>query len=132
MLTFKLTLHTVEKIRQILFYKHYFLDFFDDQTDKVKDKIEHVLFVISVAERIPAKFFQHLTGTDGLYEVRVEYQGNIYRIFSCFDEGNLVVLFNGFQKKSQKTPTGEIEKALKIKAEYFIEKIKSKGHGNKK
>lgn len=122
----------MEKIRQILFYKHYFLDFFDDQTDKVKDKIEHVLFVISVAERIPAKFFQHLTGTDGLYEVRVEYQGNIYRIFSCFDEGNLVVLFNGFQKKSQKTPTGEIEKALKIKAEYFIEKIKSKGHGNKK
>jgi phage-related protein len=42
------------------------------------------------------------------------------------------VLFNGFQKKSQKTPTGEIEKALKIKTEYFIEKVKSKGHGNKK
>jgi putative component of toxin-antitoxin plasmid stabilization module len=122
----------VEKIRQIIFYKHYFLDFFDDQTDKVKDKIEHVLFVISVAERIPVKFFQHLAGTDGLYEVRVECQGNIYRIFSCFDEGNLVVLFNGFQKKSQKTPTGEIEKALKIKTEYFIEKVKSKGHGNKK
>jgi len=84
-----------------------------------------------------------MTGTDGLYEIRIEYQGNIYRIFSCFDEGNLVifscfdegnlvVLFNGFQKKSQKTPTGEIEKALKIKTEYFIEKIKSKGHGNKR
>ena len=66
-----------------------------------------------------------MTGTDGLYEIRIEYQGNIYRIFSCFDEGNLVVLFNGFQKKSQKTPTGEIEKALKIKTEYFIEKISS-------
>ena len=122
----------MEKIRQIIFYRNYFLDFYNDQTGKVKDKIEHVLFVISVAERIPVKFFQHLTGTDGLYEVRVEYQGNIYRIFSCFDEGNLVVLFNGFQKKSQKTPTGEIEKALKIKTEYFTEKIKSKGHGNKK
>ncbi len=121
----------MEKIRQIIFYKDYFLDFYNDQTEKVKDKIEHVLFVISVAERIPAKFFQHLTGTDGLYEVRVEYQGNIYRIFSCFDEGNLVVLFNGFQKKSQKTPTGEIEKALKIKTAYFIEKVKSKGHGKK-
>jgi len=122
----------VDKIRQIIFYKDYFLDFYNDQTAKVKDKIEHVLFVVSVTERIPKKFFDHMTGTDGLYEIRVEYQGNIYRIFSCFDEGNLVVLFNGFQKKSQKTPTGEIEKALKIKAEYFIEKAKSKGHGNKK
>ncbi|HQQ96614.1 MAG TPA: type II toxin-antitoxin system RelE/ParE family toxin [Cyclobacteriaceae bacterium] len=122
----------MEKIRQIIFHRDYFLDFFNDQTEKVKDKIEHVLFVISVADRIPAKFFQHLNGTDGLYEVRVEFQGNIYRIFSCFDEGNLVVLFNGFQKKSQKTPTTEIEKALKIKAEYFIDKVKTKGHGNKK
>ncbi len=122
----------MEKIRQIIFHKDYFLDFYNNQTEKVKDKIEYVLYVISVAERIPTKFFQHLTGTDGLYEVRVEYQGNIYRIFSCFDEGTLVVLFNGFQKKSQKTPTGEIEKALKIKTEYFIEKIKSKGHGSKK
>ena len=122
----------MEKIRQIIFHRDYFLDFYNNQTKKVKDKIEHVLFVISAADRIPIKFFQHLTGTDGLYEVRVEYQGNIYRIFSCFDEGNLVVLFNGFQKKSQKTPTGEIEKALKIKTEYFIEKVKSKGHENKK
>lgn len=122
----------MEKTRQIIFHKSYFLDFFNVQTEKVKEKIEHVLFVISVADRIPTKFFQHLTGTDGLYEVRVEYQGNIYRIFSCFDEGKLVVLFNGFQKKSQKTPTGEIERALKIKAEYFIEKVKSKGHGSKK
>jgi phage-related protein len=121
----------MEKVRQIIFYKDYFLDFYNDQTEKVKDKIEHVLFVISVAERIPAKFFQHLTGTDGLYEVRVEYQGNIYRIFACFDDGKLVVLFNGFQKKSQKTPPGEIGKALKIKTEYFIEKVKSKGHGDK-
>lgn len=122
----------MEKIRQIIFFKDYFPDFYNAQPDKVKDKIEHVLFVISVAERIPVKFFQHMTGTDGLYEIRIEYQGNIYRIFSCFDEGKLVVLFNGFQKESQKTPTGEIERALKIKTEYFIDKIKSKGHGNKK
>ena len=121
----------MDKIRQIIFYKNYFLDFYNDQTAKVKDKIEHVLFVISVAERIPVKFFQHMTGTDGLYEIRIEYQSNIYRIFSCFDEGNLVILFNGFQKKSQKTPTGKMEKALKIKTEYFIEKLKSKKHGNK-
>lgn len=121
----------MEPVRKILFYKEYFLDFYNDQPSKVKDKIEQVLFLVSVAERIPIKFFQHLAETEGLYEVRIEYQGNIYRIFCCFDEGNLIVLFNGFQKKSQKTPVKEIEKALKIKADYFNNKIKSKGHGNK-
>jgi phage-related protein len=71
---------------------------------------------------IPAKFFEHLTGTDGLFEIRIEFKSNIYRIFCCFDEGNVVVLFNGFQKKSQKTPKIEIDKAEKLKAEYFEEK----------
>ena len=122
----------MEKTRQIHFYKHYFADFFDSQSEKVKDKIDHVLFVISIAERIPLKFFKHIEGTDGLYEIRVEYGSNIYRIFSCFDEGRLVIVFNGFQKKSQKTPSGEIEKALRIMAEYFVEKNKSKGYGSKK
>jgi len=73
-----------------------------------------------------------MTGTDGLYEIRIEYGTNIYRIFCCFDEGNIVVLFNGFQKKSQKTPQAEIDKALKIKKEYFDEKLKIKAHENHK
>ena len=67
-----------------------------------------------------------MTGTDGLYEIRIEFQSNIYRVFCCFDEGKVVVLFNGFQKKSQKTPQIEIEKAIKIKEEYFKEKLKNK------
>ncbi len=112
--------------RQILFYKNYFQDFFDSQTEKVKGKIEQILFVITVADRIPKKFFDHMTGTDGLYEIRVEFGSNIYRIFCCFDHGNVVVLFNGFQKKTQKTPLSEIERALKIKKEYFDEKLKNK------
>ena len=89
----------MERIRQIIYYKDYFLSFFDEQTAKVKEKIDHVLFVVTVAERIPKKFFQHLEGTDGLYEIRIEFQGNIYRIFCCFDAGQVVVLFNGFPKK---------------------------------
>ncbi|CAM3517424.1 type II toxin-antitoxin system RelE/ParE family toxin [Aquirufa ecclesiirivi] len=112
----------METVRQIIFYKDYFLDFFNDQTEKVKEKIDYVLYVITVTERVPNKFFEHLEGTDGLYEVRVEFQSNIFRIFCCFDEGKVVVLFNGFQKKSQKTPQGEIDRALKIKAEYVEEK----------
>jgi len=120
----------LEKLRELHFYKNYFFDFFDSQPEKVKNKIDQVLYVISIAERIPKKFFDHISGTDGLYEIRVEFNSNIYRIFCCFDEGNSVVLFNGFQKKAQKTPSSEIERALKIKREYFNEK-QIKGHEKK-
>ena len=122
----------MERHRQIIYFKNYFLDFFDRQTAKVKEKIDHVLFIVTVADRIPQKFFQHLEGTNGLYEIRVEFQGNIYRIFCCFDEGQVVVLFNGFQKKSQKTPSEELDKAVKIMNDYFDEKLKQKQNENKK
>lgn len=69
-------------------------------------------------DRILKKYFDHITNTDGLFEVRVEVGSNIFRIFAFFNKGNLDVLGNGFQKKTQKTPRIEIEKALKIKAEY--------------
>jgi phage-related protein len=113
----------MEKIRKLLFYKNYFYDFFNDQTEKVKDKIDYVLFLVTITERVPQKFMEHMTGTDGLYEIRIKFQGNIYRVFCCFDEGKIVVIFNGFQKKSQKTPQSEIDRALKIKDEYFEEKL---------
>ena len=104
--------------RQVIAYKNYFLDFYDKQTDKVQAKIEWTLNLIKVTPKVPEKFFKHMQGTKGLYEIRVEIGSNIYRIFSFFDKGNLVVLGNGFQKKSQKTPKLEIEKALKIMEEY--------------
>ncbi|WP_421894992.1 type II toxin-antitoxin system RelE/ParE family toxin [Marinoscillum sp.] len=116
----------MERQRELVFFKDYFKVFFDPLENRVKNKIDQVLFMIRIAERIPSKFFKHLTGTEGLFEIRIDFKGNIYRIFCCFDEGNLVVLFNGFQKKSQKTPKKEIEKALKIKAEYFKLKKGSK------
>lgn len=94
----------MEQKRQLVFFKNYLNDFFEPLNDKLKDKIDQVLFMVQIAHRIPKKFFQYMPGTDGLYEIRIEYQSNIYRIFCCFDEGNLVVLFNGFQKKSQKNP----------------------------
>lgn len=88
----------------------------------MKNKIDEVLFLINVVERVPRKFLKHIEGSSGLYEVRVEVESNIYRIFCCFDEGRMVVLFNGFQKKTQKTPKSEIDKAEKLKDEYFKEK----------
>ena len=71
---------------------------------------------------VPKKYFNHMEDTDGLFEIRVEVGSNIFRVFSFFDEGNLVILLNGFQKKSQKTPKNEIELAEKLKKEYFNEK----------
>ena len=104
--------------RQVVAYKNYFLDFYGGLNDNVQRKIEWTLNLIRVTPQIPEKYFKHLEGTKGLYEIRVEVSSNIYRIFAFFDKGNLVVLGNGFQKKSQKTPKQEIERALKIMEEY--------------
>lgn len=121
----------MKTIREIVFYKDYFDDFFETLNEKVKDKIDEVLFMMTILERVPTKFFKSISGSKGLFEIRVEYEGNIYRIFCCFDKGNLVVLFNGFQKKTQKTPTKELNKAKKIMKEYF-NKQKKTDNGNKK
>jgi phage-related protein len=108
--------------RKIVFYKRYFIEFFEQQNEAVKEKIDYVFDLVSTLERVPEKFLKHIEGTDGLYEIRVQQGDNAYRFFCCFDEGKLVVLFNGFQKKTNKTPKKEIEKALRIKEEYFKEK----------
>jgi phage-related protein len=98
------------------------MEFYQNQDEKVKSKIQYVFELIKQVERVPKKFLKHLKVTDGLYEVRVEFESNIYRILCCFDEGRLVVLFNGFQKKTQKTPKKEIEKAERLMKEYFQSK----------
>lgn len=119
-------------IREIIFYKTYFEDFFETLSSKVKDKIDEVLFMITIIERIPTRFFKSIEGVKGLFEIRVEYESNIYRIFCCFDKGNLVVLFNGFQKKTQKTPTKELERAEKIMKAYFDEQKRNNSENRNK
>jgi phage-related protein len=104
--------------RQVIAYKKYFLNFYENQPDNVQRKIEWTLNLIRITRQVPEKYFKHLEGTKGLYEIRVEVGSNIYRIFSFFDKGNLVVLGNAFQKKTQKTPKQELEKAIKIMEEY--------------
>ena len=112
--------------RQIIFHEHYFVDFYVSQTVVVQEKIEYVFKIIRNVDNIPKKFLDHMTGTDGIFEIRIEVRSNIYRIFCCFDKRNLVVLFNGFQKKTQKTPKKEIELAERLKKEYFEQKKKTK------
>jgi phage-related protein len=114
--------------RDIIFHKHYFLDFYLELPEKVQEKIDCVFKIIRNVQKIQKKFLDHITGTNGLYEIRIEFESNIYRIFCCFDKGNLVVLLNGFQKKTQKTPKSEIDLALKLKEEY----INSKAEENEK
>jgi phage-related protein len=109
-------------IRTIIFYKNYFREFFEKQHDKVKNKIIWTFDLIEELQRIPETYLKHLEGTDGLYEIRIQVASDVFRIFCFFDDGKLVVLANGFQKKTQKTPKKEIDKALKIKAEYENEK----------
>ncbi|WP_423148075.1 type II toxin-antitoxin system RelE/ParE family toxin [Rubrolithibacter danxiaensis] len=118
--------------RKILFHGSHFTDFYLAQSEKVQEKIEYVLRIVRQVERISKKFFDHMEGTDGLYEIRIEVESNIFRIFCCFDDGNIVILFNGFQKKTQKTPRAEIEKALRLKQEYFDLKNKSNEKGRNK
>lgn len=111
--------------RTVKFYKQYFLEFYKAQTPHVRKKISQVLVWISTIDRLPVSIFKAISDVKGLYEIRIEFAGNIFRVFCCFDEGELVILFNGFQKKTQKTPSKEIEKATKLMNEYF----KEKNHG---
>ncbi len=106
------------RLRKIELYKKYFSDFYIKQKQQVKDKILWTFRIIETQKHIPTDYFKHMEGTDGLYEIRIRQGSDIYRIFCFFDEGKLIVLANGFQKKSQKTPKSEIERALKIKKEY--------------
>ena len=92
------------------------------QTDKVRKKIAQTLVWLQTLDRLPVTILKSIEGKKGLFEIRVEFGGDIFRVFCCFDEGSLVILFNGFQKKTQKTPSGEIEKAERLMKEYFESK----------
>ena len=112
----------MERIRHIKLFKNYFKDFYINQIEVVRDKINYVLRLVETQKVIPKRFFRAIEGVDGLFEIRVEAEGNIFRIFCCFDDGSLIILFHGFQKKTDKTPKREIERAVMIMREYFKSK----------
>lgn len=110
--------------RNIHVYKNHFWDFYNSQTNKVQYKIDFSIGLVRNMKIVPNTYFDHMTGTDGLWEIKAKLGSNIFRVFCCFDEGNLVILLNGFQKKAQKTPRKEIKKAERLKNEYFNGKTK--------
>lgn len=83
-------------------------------------KVKYGLLLLKCLDKIPTKFVKYVR--DDIYELRTEYNGNVFRVFFIFDNGNIVVLFNGFQKKTRKTPENEIERAIKIKKDYYADK----------
>jgi phage-related protein len=109
----------MNQVRALVFFRNHFHDFFDKQSEKAKEKIDYVLYLIAHLEKVPDKFLKHLEGHRDLYEIRVEHSNNIFRIFCFFDKGKFVVLLNGYQKKTQKTALKEIERANKLMKEYF-------------
>jgi len=109
--------------RKIITYGGYFERFIKTLSEKEVKKLDYIISLLETEDRMPIKFIKFIR--DGLFELRMEYESNIYRVFFIFDEGQIVVLFNGFQKKVQKTPKGEIEKALKIKDAYYADKQSS-------
>jgi phage-related protein len=112
----------MEKIREVIAYKHYFEEFLLGQPKKVQDKIYKVLEAIETLERIPSNYLKLIVGTNQLYEARIQLGSNIWRVFCFFDSGRLVILLNGFQKKTQKTPKKEINRAVNLMNEYYENK----------
>ena len=109
-------------MRTTYVYGNEFWDFYYAQKAEVQDKIDWTIGLARSLRMVPEKFFKHLEGTDGLFEIRIKVSNNIFRIFCFFDEGNLVILLNGFQKKTDKTPGIEIEKAEHLKQRYYEDK----------
>jgi len=109
----------MEKIREIVAYKNYFEDFLIQQPTKVQDKIFKILEAIETLERIPTTYLKLIVDTNGLYEARIQLGSDIWRVLCFFDRGKLVILLNGFQKKTQKTPSKKIEKAKQLMKEYY-------------
>ena len=115
----------MNKVRQVVAYGDYFQNFLLEQTQKVQDKIYKIIEIIETYERVPSKYLKALNDTNGLYEARIKLGTDIWRVFCFFDEGRLVVLLTGFQKKTQKTPKKELKRAIKLKENYFNEKKNS-------
>ena len=113
-----------EFLRDTFVYKNYFWDFYNSQKVSFQDKVDFVIGLVRTLRIVPEKFLKHLEGTDGLYEMRIKVGSNIFRVFCFFDEGNLVILLGGFQKKSAKTPPKEITNAENQKKKYYYEKAK--------
>lgn len=116
-------------MKEIYFYKSRsgkspINNFLDSLSGKQVQKITWVLEIIEELQIVPKQYFKKLVNTDDIWEVRVISSSNIFRLLGFFDGGNLVILTNGFIKKTRKTPKKEIILAEKRKKDYLERKKK--------
>lgn len=114
----------MERVREVIQYRNYFEEFLLKQPKKVQDKIFKIIEIIETYDRVPSTYLKVITGTNGLYEARIRLGSNIWRVFCFFDKEKLVILLNGFIKKTQKTPKKEIDKAIELMKSYYEERKK--------
>lgn len=114
------------KVRNVIAYKHYFIDFVKSLPEKMQDKVVKTILYVETLQVVPEKYLKHIEGAKGLYEIRVKFASDTIRVFCFFDGGKMVVLLSGFQKKTQKTPKKEIDRAVRLMQEYFDEKDKER------
>jgi phage-related protein len=119
-----------DKVREVVEFENHFSDFLKKQPEKVQNKIFKIIEAIETLERVPSNYLKMFVGTNGLYEARIQLGSDIWRVFCFFDNGKLVILLNGFTKKTQKTPKNEMEKALLLMQKYY--KTKKDLHEHKK
>lgn len=113
-------------MRRLIVFEEHFKNFRRTLDREALKKLYQVMTLIMRVEVVPTKFLQAIKGRKGLFEIRLEYENNIYRVFCCFDEGNIVVLFNGFQKKTQKTPSDVLDKVEALMKKYFAQKTEKR------
>jgi phage-related protein len=112
----------MQKIREVIFYKTYFHQFYSEQNKRVQDKIDWLIELVESYQHLSSKHLKSIRNSKGLFELRIMLGTNCWRIFCFFDDGNIVVLLNGFVKKDQKTPMREIEKAKLLMHKYYEER----------
>lgn len=112
-------MYNESKVREVVEFENHFSEFLKKQPAKVQNKIFKIIEAIETIEKVPSNYLKMLVGTNGLYEARIQLGSNIWRVFCFFDNGKLVILLNGFTKKTQKTPKKEINKALQLMQKYY-------------
>lgn len=113
---YDITILLIFAVRKIKTFRHYFLDFYNALDPGSQEKIDYALMLLKNQSRISTIFMKYLA--DGIFELRASSRGNTYRILFFFDKGDIVVLLNGFQKKTTKTPRQSLELAKQLKKEY--------------
>ena len=106
------------RYRKVIVYKDYFESFLSTLKPEVQRKILQILRIVEIMERVPQSYLKQIENTKGLYELRIVFGGNNFRVFCFFDSGKVIVLLGGFEKKTRKTPKKEIEKAIRLMKEY--------------